>query len=429
MSKPVYRGFGVGLETSGFRHAIFDMSNLPEEFQRTFGRIEPAAKTPFVGVTTDGHPAPNLYELKETGLSTAAIAEAARDFLASLRPEQQPAAALPLDCYQRRLWCNAFMPYTPHGVLLQEASDTVRQRALALVGATLSAKGFHDVRTAMKLNAFLGHLINDGGRNLTEWMYWLTIFGTPSEGEPWGWQVAGHHLDLNVFVLGGQIVITPAFIGAEPRISEAIDEPYAGLRVFDEEQARGLELIRALSPGQQNKAIIYPSMRSADLPPHLAGQLNGRHRAGAGEDNLVQPYEGIAASELTSGQRELLLRLMATYVGRLPHGHDALKMAEIERHLDQTHFSWIGGTELERSPFFYRVHSPVVMIEFDHHAGVFLDNAEPERFHAHTIVRTPNGNDYGIDLLRQHYERFEHTAHGHVPRHGAPRHGAPRHGR
>ncbi len=416
MSKPVYRGFGVGLDTSGFRHAIFDMSNLPEEFQRTFSRIEPAAKVPFVGVTTDGHPMPDLYELKETGLSTRAVTEAARDFLASLPPQQRQAATLPLDAYQRRLWCNAFMPYAPHGVLLEEASDTVRRRALALFEATFSAKGFRDVRTAMQLNAFLGHLIHDRGRNLTEWMYWLTVFGTPSDDGPWGWQVSGHHLDLNVFVLGGQIVITPAFIGAEPRISDETEGPYAGLRVFDDEQAHGLDLIRALSPLQQGKAVIHPSMQAADLPPHLAGQLNGRHRAGAGEDNLLQPYEGIAASELTRSQRELLLRLMATYAGRLPHGHDTLKMAEIEHHLDQTHFSWIGGTDLERSPFFYRVHSPVIMIEFDHHAGVFLDNAEPERFHAHTIVRTPNGNDYGIDLLRQHYERFEHTPHGHVSR-------------
>jgi hypothetical protein len=31
----------------------------------------------------------------------------------------------------------------------------------------------------------------------------------------------------------------------------------------------------------------------------------------------------------------------------------------------------------------------------------------------HTIVRTPNGNDYGIDLLRLHYENpGDHHHHG-----------------
>jgi len=28
----------------------------------------------------------------------------------------------------------------------------------------------------------------------------------------------------------------------------------------------------------------------------------------------------------------------------------------------------------------------------------------------HTLVRTPNGNDYGVDLLRMHYE------HAHKPK-------------
>jgi hypothetical protein len=28
---------------------------------------------------------------------------------------------------------------------------------------------------------------------------------------------------------------------------------------------------------------------------------------------------------------------------------------------------------------------------------------EPARFHVHTIVREPNGNDYAKDMLAQHY--------------------------
>ena len=48
------------------------------------------------------------------------------------------------------------------------------------------------------------------------------------------------------------------------------------------------------------------------------------------------------------------------------------------------------------------------MIEFDHHKGVLLNNETPQRFHIHTIVRTPNGNDYGMDLLRLHYETAPH---------------------
>jgi hypothetical protein len=32
----------------------------------------------------------------------------------------------------------------------------------------------------------------------------------------------------------------------------------------------------------------------------------------------------------------------------------------------------------------------------------------PYKEHIHAVVRTPNGNDYGKDLLRQHYERHAH---------------------
>jgi hypothetical protein len=76
-------------------------------------------------------------------------------------------------------------------------------------------------------------------------------------------------------------------------------------------------------------------------------------------------------------------------------------------HLDETWFSWYGGTG-EESPFYYRVHSPVILIEFDHHPGVAFDNEVPTRNHVHTVVRTPHGGDYGADLLRQHHERFDH---------------------
>ena len=87
-------------------------------------------------------------------------------------------------------------------------------------------------------------------------------------------------------------------------------------------------------------------------------------------------------------------------------------MEEVRRHLAGTHFAWMGGTD-DTSAFYYRVHSPVLLVEFDHQRGIVFDNDEPSRHHIHTVVRTPNGNDYGRDLLRQHHEQFDHTRTGH----------------
>ena len=56
-----------------------------------------------------------------------------------------------------------------------------------------------------------------------------------------------------------------------------------------------------------------------------------------------------------------------------------------------------------------RVHNPGILIEFDHQPGIALDNDDHTRNHTHTLVRTPNGNDYGRDLLRQHYRQFDHS--------------------
>ena len=199
------------------------------------------------------------------------------------------------------------------------------------------------------------------------------------------------------------MVLTPTFMGAEPSV---VDEgPHTGLRAFDEERARGLALVQSLSGPQQDRAVLYRSILSTDLPPERRHPTEGRMRGGAFQDNLVMPYEGLRTDELSVDQRLRLVELIETFVGVLREGHDRVRMAEVERYLDQTHFAWIGAID-GATPFYYKIHSPVILVEFDHHKGIFLDNHEPELFHAHSVVRTPNGGDYGKDLLRQHLERF-----------------------
>ena len=51
-------------------------------------------------------------------------------------------------------------------------------------------------------------------------------------------------------------------------------------------------------------------------------------------------------------------------------------------------------------PFYYRIQSPVACLEFDHHCGIFLMNTEPAKCHIHTVIRSPNGGDYGREILK-----------------------------
>jgi hypothetical protein len=89
-------------------------------------------------------------------------------------------------------------------------------------------------------------------------------------------------------------------------------------------------------------------------------------------------------------------------------------MEEVRKHIEDTYFAWIGSYGRD-AVFYYRIHSPVILIEFDHQTPVALEGPRvPGRRHIHAVVRTPNGNDYGKDLLRQHYEAHKNNrAHGH----------------
>ncbi len=166
-------------------------------------------------------------------------------------------------------------------------------------------------------------------------------------------------------------------------------------------------MVRSLSADQARTAILYPSTLSTDLPPERSVPIDGQMMACAFRDNRRLEYEGVRADAMSDGQRRLLRDLIANYVGRIRDGHAELRMDEVTAHFDETHFSWIGATD-DSGPFYYKVQSPVILIEFDHEPGVVFANNEPTRHHVHTVVRTPNGNDYGMDLLRQHYERAGH---------------------
>jgi hypothetical protein len=311
-----------------------------------------------------------------------------------LTPEQRSRTSFSVDDPEWRKWMNQHF-YVRQGVGFQEMTESQREAAFVLLRSSLSAKGLELSRDIMRLNQTLGE-INNNFEEYGEWLYWITVMGTPSNKEPWGWQLEGHHLIINYFVLGDQVVMTPTFMGSEP-VTATLGK-YKGTSVLQEEQNRGLALINALSDDQRQKAIIEVSK-------------NGNESvAEAFKDNLILDFAGLSAQEMTSRQKEQLLDLIGEYVSNMRDGHAKVKMDEVRRHLDETHFAWIGATQAD-SVFYYRVHSPVILIEFDHQFPVAmrqLERGKPGRQHIHTVVRTPNGNDYGKDLLRQHYRQHPH---------------------
>jgi hypothetical protein len=352
-----------------------------------------AAAEPFKGITSDGNIIPGLFSVQQTGVSTQSIREAAEAFLGSLNAEQRAKTLFSVDTDQWRKWSNIHPTLMRHGTPLFEMNDVQRDCAFALLSESLSNEGFEEALNIMHLNETV-HEMTGRLSEYGEDLYWLSIMGAPSVTEPWGWQWDGHHLIINYFVLGDQVVVTPTFLGAEP--VHATIGKYAGLRAFKADEDRGLALIRALSQPQRAKTII-------------ALETTGEDFTTAFRDNLKLNYAGICYDELSNTQHDLLLSLVEYHASRMRSGHARLKLEEVKRHLKDTYFCWMGGME-DDSTFYYRVQSPVIIIEFDHQRGIaFREHTKPYKDHIHVIVRTPNGNDYGKDLLRQHYQYGHHA--------------------
>ncbi len=368
-----------------------------------FGGPDPAAD-PFKGVTTDGTARTGLFAVRSTGVSTKPVMEAAQAFLKTLTPEQRKSSTFPVDDVEWRRWNNVHRAART-GVGFKDMTEAQRQAAVNLFTAGLSARGLQKTRDIMRLNQTIAEMTKRF-EEYGEFLYHVVVMGEPHATEPWGWQLEGHHLIVNYFVLGDQVVMTPAFMGSEPVIAET--GQYAGTRVLQDEQNKGLALMQSLSPEQQQKATIEPGRKVVN-----------KSQAQAFRDNLQLAYAGLKVSEIDAKQRALLTEVIAEYVGNMDGGHAKVRMQEVSAHLDDTYFGWIGDSSAD-GVFYYRIHSPVILIEFDHQTPVALPGPkEANRQHIHTVVRTPNGNDYGKDLLRQHYERHKHDpAHGHA---SAPR--------
>jgi Protein of unknown function (DUF3500) len=374
-------------------------ANMAERFRQISETSEvEGLAAPFKGVTTDGDVVPDLFHISPTGVSTEPVRVAAEKFVASLTGVQLARSLFYVDDSQWRKWMNQHF-YVRQGVSFQEMTQGQRDLAFNLVRTSLSTRGFELTRNIMRLNETLAELSNDHVF-LGEWLYFMSILGIPHATQPWGWQLSGHHVIINFFVLGDQVVMTPFFFGSEP--VTATSGKYKGISILQQEQNDGLAMLGALSDAQRRQAILNFS------------KTGNNNLTEAFKDNVVLDYAGLRANDLSGASRQRMRDLLHLYISNMDDGHARVKMDEIDKHIDNTWFAWIGGAQPD-SVFYYRIQSPVILVEFDHQRPANLrafakDPEKPTQQHIHCVVRTPNGNDYGKDLLRQHYLAHPHHA-------------------
>ncbi|MPY58568.1 DUF3500 domain-containing protein [Streptomyces spongiae] len=351
----------------------------------------------FFGLTTDGKRIDDLFTIHSTGVKTAPVISAANAFLDGLTDDQKTSTQFTVHSTEWRMWSN-IDSYERQGVSLADLSDDQKALGTALLKAALSADGVETTEKIRRINQAAGEAINNTTAFNEDAYYW-TVMGTPSATEPWGFQFDGHHLVVNYFVLGDQVVMSPCFWGSEPTSMEIDGET---VTVCHEEVVASLAFINSLTEAQQTVAI------------ESSTKSNESMKAGAFSDNAVQEYTGIRGNALTAAQKAKLLGIVQAFVGRAKADVAKVKLAEVRKHLGDTYVTWAGGTG-DDDAFYVRVHSPVVWIEVDCQApgplaGAYgaAQGSGPTQKHVHSIVRTPNGNDYGKELLRQHYLTSPH---------------------
>ena len=314
--------------------------------------------------------------------SPGEVADAARAFLSTLDAEARAQATYEIGDEERLNW--HFIPRERNGLPLKAMSSAQRNAAHRLLKATLSTQGYLKANAVMELERILGVIEGREERRDPE-DYYFTIFGSPSTSDAWAWRFEGHHVSLNFASITNQLVVTgPAFFGANP--ATVLSGPKAGLRMLGNEEDLGRSLARMLSDTQRRTAVI-----AREAPDDII--------TGADREAALDRFEGIAASAMTSAQRDLMFRLIGEYVHNMDQQSADRWMERIENtRPDQIHFAWAGGLEPGQGHY-YRVHAPDFLIEYD--------NTQNDANHVHSVWRDLR-NDFGGDVLLQHYQESHH---------------------
>ena len=320
--------------------------------------------------------------------TTARVVAAANAFLDTLDAGQRAKATFDFRSTQRTGWSN--LPsgiFQRNGLRLGDLTNRQRDAALALVASALSADGYRKVTDIMNGDEVLKNAgggrtggrqgaPGGGGRGTVRFgrdEYYIALLGTPSAAAPWIIQFGGHHLAINVTVVGSNQVMTPSLPAAQPAKYTLNGET---VRPLGRENDEGFALLNALNADQQKKAIL--PYRVSDLV------------LGPGNDGKTIQPEGIVASELTAAQQTMLLDIVHEWAGILNDEAASARMADIKANLPRTYFAWSGDTK-NGGVAYYRIQGPTLVIEYAPQQG--------DVDHIHTIYRDPT-NDYGARLAR-----------------------------
>lgn len=313
-----------------------------------------------------------LANAADDGNPGQAMVTAAERFLEVLDHSQRLQATFKYDDPERINW--HFIPRDRKGVGLWDLNGAKKDAANALVKSGLTAAGYHKVLEVRSLEEVL--YLFEGGEEAERrkkrhpHRYYVSIFGTPGAKSLWGWRFEGHHLSLNFSVKNGKIVSsTPEFFGANPGLIDA--GPGRALRVLGKREDIARKILKACPEDNQQTLWL-----SKEAPKDIRG--------GGVAQPVIDKPQGMKFADMNLEQQTLLRELLAEYLTAMPAVVVKERMGQIkEAGLDNIHFGWWGGSELNE-PHHYVVQGSTFVIEYN--------NTQNSANHVHAIWRNLAGD-------------------------------------
>ncbi|MEM7115237.1 MAG: DUF3500 domain-containing protein [Chloroflexota bacterium] len=307
--------------------------------------------------------------MPESGTAAATAAQALIDSVGSSNVQ------FALDASQRYTWSVLPVPLVERpdqGARMGDLDEAAKTLVCQLVDVTLSDSGVELVFGSMSSDELLGNSVNRADREYTKDNYWVSIFGDPSGGDVWAYQLEGHHLGINVAIKGDEMIAGPLLFGGYPLLDED------GTAFLGAQETLALAFAATLASDQLSQLVVSSEPSEVDVNSESANYV------------FIEPAtSGLAGSALSAEQQTALVALIDSYVETMPAEQAAAVKELVAGELEQAIVSWEGCTNAK--PFGYGVRLPSLHI--------FYSN-EDEPQHAHIIFRLPN-HDYGKALMNQ----------------------------
>lgn len=314
-------------------------------------------------------------------------AEAAQAFMNLLTDEQKETLLYDYsDSTKSTSWSNFPVTFIDRaGLNLHDLTEEQKEAALTVLEATLNDEAYELAVNIMNGDQYLLDYSNTTEESLGQ--YYIAFFGEPSADGTWSLQFGGHHLGLNAD-LNGQtqsITFAPTHLGSQP---------------YSYTTENG-ETITTMDGIYTDAFAFYKSLTDEQLSTLYQGESVANLTCAPGDTCDFSTGTGLAGSELTDEQKELLLELIKNYAGMADEEAWEAQKAEILATIDDTYISWSGATEYDTTTgngIYFLISGPKVYLEFSGQNGSAGADVAGDITtgwgHVHSIYRDPS-NDYG----------------------------------